>query len=39
MADLIAIAYEDVATAQQAASNLGEAVKQHVIELEDCVVV
>jgi uncharacterized membrane protein len=39
MADLIAIAYEDLPTAQQAASNLGEAVKQHVIELEDCVVV
>jgi uncharacterized membrane protein len=39
MADLIAVAYEDVPTAKSAASNLGDAVKQHVIELEDCVIV
>jgi uncharacterized membrane protein len=39
MSDLVAIAYKDVPTAQQVASNLGEAVKAHEIELEDLVVV
>ena len=39
MSDLVAIAYDDVPTAQQVASNLGEAVKAHVIELEDLVIV
>jgi uncharacterized membrane protein len=39
MSDLVAIAYPDVATAQQVAGNLGEAVKQHLIEVEDVVVV
>jgi uncharacterized membrane protein len=39
MADLIAVAYQDLPTAKSAASNLGDAVKQHVIELEDCVIV
>lgn len=39
MSDLVAIAYPDVATAQQVAGNLGEAVKQHLIELDDVVVV
>ncbi len=39
MSDLVAIAYKDVATAQEVAGNLGEAVKNHTIELEDIVVV
>ena len=39
MSDLVAIAYKDVPTAQQVASNLGEAVKAHEIELDDIVVV
>jgi uncharacterized membrane protein len=39
MADLIAVAYQDLPTAQRVASNLSDAVKQHVIELEDCVIV
>ncbi len=39
MSDLVAIAYPDVSTAQQVAGNLGDAVKQHLIELEDVVVV
>ena len=39
MSDLVAIAYKDVPTAQQVASNLGEAVKAHEIELEDLVIV
>jgi uncharacterized membrane protein len=39
MSDLIAIAYEDLPTAQQVASNLGEAVKGHDIELDDVVLV
>ena len=30
MSDLVAIAYEDLPTAQQVASNLGDAVKAHV---------
>jgi len=39
MSDLVAIAYEDLPTAQQVASNLGEAVKGHLIEVDDVVVV
>jgi uncharacterized membrane protein len=39
MSDLVAIAYDDVDQAQRVASNLGEAVKAHVIELEDLVIV
>ena len=39
MSDLVAIAYEDLSTAQQVASNLGEAVKGHDIELDDLVIV
>jgi uncharacterized membrane protein len=39
MSDLVAIAYDDLPTAQQVASNLGDAVKSHVIELEDLVIV
>lgn len=39
MSDLVAIAYKDLPTAQTVAGNLGDAVKQHLIELDDCVVV
>src|SRR4051794_41386570 len=39
MSDLVAVAYEDVPTAQQVARNLADAVKSHVIELEDLVIV
>src|SRR3954447_21918050 len=39
MSDLVAVAYEDVPTAQQVARNLGDAMKSHVIELEDLVIV
>jgi uncharacterized membrane protein len=39
MSDLVAIGYEDLATAQQVTSNLGEAQKQHLIELDDVVIV
>ena len=39
MSDLVAIAYDDLPTAQQVASNLGEAVKGHEIELDDVVIV
>jgi len=39
MSDLVAIAYPDVATAQQVASNAVQAQKAHLIELDDMVVV
>lgn len=39
MSDLVAIAYPDLATAQQVASNVAEAQKAHLIDLEDLVVV
>jgi uncharacterized membrane protein len=39
MSDLVAVAYQDLPTAQQVASNLGEAQKAHLIELDDLVVV
>lgn len=39
MSDLVAIAYEDVPTAQKVAKNLGEQVKQHNIKLEDIAIV
>jgi uncharacterized membrane protein len=39
MSDLVAIAYDDLDQAQRVASNLGEAVKAHVIELDDMVIV
>jgi len=39
VSDLIAIAYEDLPTAQTVVGNLGDAVKQHVLELDDCVIV
>jgi len=39
MSDLVAIAYPDLATAQQVVSNLGDAQKAHLIELEDVALV
>ena len=39
MSDLVAIAYPDLATAREVASNVGEAQKAHLIELEDLVMV
>jgi uncharacterized membrane protein len=39
VSDLVAIAYDDLPTAQRVASNLGEAVKAHVIEVDDVAVV
>jgi uncharacterized membrane protein len=39
MSDLVAIAYEDVPTAQKVASNIGEQVKAHNMEIDDLVVV
>ena len=39
MSDLVAIAYPDLDTARQVASNVGEAQKAHLIELEDMVIV
>src|SRR3982751_6306251 len=39
MSDLVAIAYPDLATAQQVVSNLGEAQKAHLIELDDLALV
>jgi uncharacterized membrane protein len=39
VSDLVAIAYPDLATARQVASNLGEAQKAHLIELDDLALV
>jgi uncharacterized membrane protein len=39
MSDLVAIAYPDLATAQQVAGNAGRAVQAHELELDDMVVV
>jgi uncharacterized membrane protein len=39
MSDLVAIAYPDLATAQQVTANAAEAQKAHEIELEDMVIV
>jgi len=39
VSDLVAIAYPDVATAREVASNVGEAQKAHLIELDDLVIV
>jgi uncharacterized membrane protein len=39
MSDLVAIAYPDVDTAQEVASNAAKAVQSHVLELDDMVVV
>ena len=34
VSELVAIAYQDLATARQVSSNIGEAQKAHLIELE-----
>ena len=39
MSDLVAVAYSDVATAREVTSNLGQAQKAHLIELDDMVIV
>src|SRR4051795_909040 len=39
VSDLVAVAYPDAATAREVASNIGEAQKAHLIELEDLVIV
>jgi uncharacterized membrane protein len=39
MSDLVAIAYPDLETARQVASNVGEAQKAHLIELDDLVII
>jgi uncharacterized membrane protein len=39
MANLVAIAYDDVNQAQQVTQTLGELMKEHSIELEDAVIV
>ena len=39
MSDLVAIAYNDLDQAQRVTSNLGAAVKEHLIELDDVVIV
>ena len=39
MSNLVAIAYDDVAQAQQVTQTLGELMKEHSIELEDAVIV
>jgi uncharacterized membrane protein len=39
MSDLVAIAYPDLATAQEVAGNAGRAVQAHELELDDMVVV
>jgi uncharacterized membrane protein len=39
VSDLVAIAYDDLNQAQRVASNLGEAVKGHLLELDDLVIV
>ena len=39
MSDLVAIAYDDLGTAQQVVSNIARAQKAHEIELDDLVIV
>ena len=39
MSDIVAIAYPDVATAQEVAANAAEAQKAHELELEDMVII
>src|SRR3954462_14472216 len=39
VSDLVAIAYPDLATAREVASNVGRAQKAHIIDLEDLVIV
>jgi uncharacterized membrane protein len=39
LSDLVAIAYDDLPTAQRVVGNLGEGIKNHLIQLDDCVIV
>jgi uncharacterized membrane protein len=39
MSDLIAVAYPDLATAQQVTSNLGEAAKGKLVDIDDLVII
>jgi uncharacterized membrane protein len=39
VSDLVAIAYPDLATAREVASNVGQAQKAHIIDLDDLVLV
>jgi uncharacterized membrane protein len=39
VSDLVAIAYPDLATARQVSTNVGEAQKAHLIELDDLAIV
>jgi uncharacterized membrane protein len=39
VSDVVAIAYQDLPTAQRVASNGGEAVEAHVLKIEDLVIV
>jgi uncharacterized membrane protein len=39
VSDLVAIAYPDLATAREVTSNIGEAQKAHIVELEDLAIV
>ena len=39
MANLVAIAYDDVGQAQEVMGTIGELVKEHALELDDAVVV
>ena len=39
MSDLVAIAYDDLPTAQRVVGNLGEGIKNHLIQLDDCVII
>jgi uncharacterized membrane protein len=39
VSDLVAIAYPDLETARRVASNVGEAQKAHLIELDDLVII
>jgi uncharacterized membrane protein len=39
MSDLVAIAYQDLPQAQRVASNIGEAAKGHLIDLDDLVII
>src|SRR3954453_2236997 len=39
LSDLVAIAYPDLGTAREVASNVGEAQKAHLLELDDMVIV
>jgi uncharacterized membrane protein len=39
MSDLVAIAYDDLAQAQRVTSNIGEAAKAHLIDIDDLVII